>query len=127
VKARHGISAAGAALAVVAAIGAIAAAAGSGAVAKTQSVAVADNSYTPTKVSVPKGGTVKWTWSSANRNPHSVTITKAPKGVKKGPFRSQTRVSGYTFKPKFKTPGTYKFHCIVHPTSMRMTVTVKGG
>ena len=57
-----------------------------------------DDFYAPTKVQVAKGGTVKWTWGSSNRHPHSVTLTKGPKGAKIKKFRSQTRVSGYSFK-----------------------------
>jgi len=126
VKARHLIPAAAAALALAAAILALPIAAGAGTLAKTKSVAVGDDFYAPTKVQVAKGGTVKWTWASANRHPHSVTLTKGPKGAKVKKFRSQTRVSGYSFKRQFTIPGTYKFHCVVHPTSMRMTVAVGG-
>jgi plastocyanin len=126
VKTRHPIRAAGAALTVAAVIAGLSAAAGAGALAKTKSVSVGDNYYAPTKVNVAKGGAVKWTWGSSSHNPHSVTLTRGPKGVKVGHYRSQTRVSPYSFKRQFNVPGTYNFHCIVHPTSMKMKVVVGG-
>jgi plastocyanin len=126
VKARHLIPAAIATLALAAAIVALPAAAGAGTLTKTKKVGVGDDFYAPTKVQVAKGGTVKWTWASANRHPHSVTLTKGPKGTKIKKFRSQVRVSGYSFQRQFKVPGTYSFHCVVHPTSMRMKVVVGG-
>src|SRR3954453_16201963 len=69
VKTRHLIPAAIAALALAAAIVALPAAAGAGTLTKTKNVGVGDDFYAPTKVQLAKGGTVKWTWASANGHP----------------------------------------------------------
>jgi len=123
VKARHATLAAAAALILGASIAGIPAAAGG--IAKTKSVQVLDDFYKPTKVNVHKGDRVKWTWGSGDIDRHSVTLTSGPKGVKIADFRSPTKTSG-TFKRKFAVKGTYKFHCTVHPTSMKMQVVVAG-
>jgi plastocyanin len=88
-------------------------------------VKVSDDFYAPVKVSVPKNGKVTWTWSNSNSDSHNVTLQKGPKGVKKGDYRSTTASTHFRYTAKFKVPGTYKFHCTIHPSLMQMTVTVK--
>ena len=121
---RRGTLAAAAALVVGALGAAIPVASGAPSLAKTKTVQVLDDFYKPTKVTINKGGQVKWVWG-ADQDLHSVTLTKGPKGTKIADFRSPTKTSG-TFKRKFTVPGTYKFHCTVHPTSMKMQVVVNG-
>lgn len=84
-------------------------------------VTVNDNYYSPTQVSVPKYGKVRWTWKA---NDHNVTLYKAPTGVRKSDFRSATASVPFTFTRKFEKRGTYKFHCTIHPIEMQMTVKV---
>ncbi len=85
-------------------------------------VTVSNDFYTPILVKVAKGGNVKWIWQNASDG-HNVTLHKAPRGVKKSQFRSPTQTSG-TFTRKLAKPGTYKFHCTIHPLLMNMTVKV---
>jgi plastocyanin len=126
----------GAAIAVsclaVAALGGATAGAGSAAAhkkrpAKPKVVEVADFYFGPEKVTLKKGGSINWKWASTNTQPHDVHLKSGPKGLKrKGSYSTKTTaVSGAQFKKKFDTPGTYKFICTIHPTQMRMTVTVK--
>jgi plastocyanin len=86
-------------------------------------VKVADDYYAPVAVSVPKFGKVKWVWDGITADVHNVTLYKAPNGVTKSDFRSQSANSG-TFTRKFKKPGTYQFHCTLHKI-MDMSVKVK--
>lgn len=90
-------------------------------------VTVNDFYFAPTAVSVKKGGSVKWIWSEYNTYPHDVHLKQGPKGLKnKGRFSTTTTaVTDASFQRTFEVPGTYKFICTVHPSEMRMTVTVK--
>lgn len=87
-------------------------------------VQVKDDLFTPVNVGVVKNGSVKWKWVSTI-HPHNVKLTKAPAGVTKSNFWSQTSSSPtYTFTRKFTKLGKYHFICSIHPTKMQMDVTV---
>ncbi len=90
-------------------------------------VTVNDFYFAPTAVTVKTGGSVKWIWSEYNTYPHDVHLKQGPKGLKnKGRFSTTTTaVTDASFQRTFEVPGTYKFICTVHPSEMRMTVTVK--
>jgi plastocyanin len=88
-------------------------------------VKVADNLYSPTKVTIKKGQQVNWIWSSTNFNTHTVSLIKGPKGVNKHKFSSIQASTGVHFKLTFLKPGVYHFECMLHPLEMNMTVTVK--
>jgi plastocyanin len=94
---------------------------------KPKVVTVNDFFFGPNAVTVGKGGSVKWVWSELNSYPHDVHLKQGPKGLKeKGTYSTKTTaVTGATFKKTFSTPGTYKFICTIHPTEMKLTVTVK--
>jgi plastocyanin len=79
-------------------------------------VAIADNSFTPTAVTVAKGGTV--TWTNGGSNTHTATADA-------GSFDSCNLAGGATFTMKFDTAGTFSFHCKIH-SSMKGTITVTG-
>jgi plastocyanin len=90
-------------------------------------VSVADFYFGPSKATIKKGGSIKWVWAATNTEPHDVHLKKGPKGLKKaGTYSTKTTaVTGARFKKVFETPGTYNFICTIHPTEMKMTVTVK--
>ena len=94
---------------------------------KPKQVTVNDFYFGPTAVTIKKGGSVKWVWSSYNSYPHDVHLKKGPNGLKKkGSYSTKTTaVSNAHFQKKFTTPGTYKYICTIHPTEMKLTVTVK--
>jgi plastocyanin len=94
---------------------------------KPKVVTVNDFYFGPEKVTIKKGGTIKWVWSSLNTYPHDVHLKKGPKSLKnKSKYSTKTTaVTNAHFKAKFETPGTYKFICTIHPTQMHLTVTVK--
>jgi plastocyanin len=111
-------------VAVVSLIGATAATARA---PKPTVVTVNDFFFGPTAVTIKKGGAVRWVWSSTNSYPHDVHLKKGPKGLpNKGSYSTRTTaVTNAHFQKTFKTPGTYKFICTIHPTEMKLTVTVK--
>lgn len=89
-------------------------------------VTVADFYYSPAKVTIRKGGKVKWVWSSLNAYPHDVHLKQGPRGLKKkGSYSTKTTaVTNARFIKQFPTPGSYKYVCTLH-SQMKMTVTVK--
>ncbi|HET7445350.1 MAG TPA: plastocyanin/azurin family copper-binding protein [Solirubrobacterales bacterium] len=94
---------------------------------KPKIVTVNDFFFGPSAVTINKGGSVKWVWSELNSYPHDVHLKQGPKGLaKKASYSTKTTaVTEAEFKKKFETPGTYKFICTIHPTEMKLTVTVK--
>jgi plastocyanin len=94
---------------------------------KPKVITVADFYFGPSKATIKKGGTIKWVWAPTNVEPHDVHLKKGPKKLKKpGTYSTKTTaVTNAVFKKKFETPGTYNFICTIHPTQMKLTVTVK--
>jgi plastocyanin len=94
---------------------------------KPMIVTVNDFYFGPNAVTIKKGGSVKWVWSDLNTYPHDVHLKKGPSGLKKKATYSTktTAVTEAHFQKTFSTPGTYKFICTIHPTEMKLTVTVK--
>ncbi len=90
-------------------------------------VTVNDFYFAPTAVTIKKGRAVKWIWSSYNTYPHDVHLKKGPAALKnKSRFSTTTTaVTEASFQRTFEVTGTYKFICTMHPSEMKMTVTVK--
>lgn len=90
-------------------------------------VTVNDFYFGPDTVTIKKGQTVKWVWSEANTYPHDVHLKQGPKGLKERASYSTrtTAVAGARFKKTFERPGTYHYICTIHPTLMKLTLTVK--
>ena len=95
--------------------------AGGGTAAKTITVSLKNIAFNPSNVTVPVGGTVKWV--NDDSVGHDVTKQGGP-----GPnFKSGSAgglSNGATFSETFKTAGTIKYRCTIHP-GMTGTVTVK--
>jgi plastocyanin len=90
--------------------------------APTRKVTVYDNYYSPSKLTVKAGTTVKWVWNDGLTNTHDVMLAKHPKGV--ATFMSDYAAGDYSFKRTLKKPGTYTFLCELHQ-GMKMSVVVK--
>jgi plastocyanin len=90
-------------------------------------VTVNDFYFAPTAVTIKKGRAVKWVWSAYNTYPHDVHLKQGPKALKnKSRFSTTTTaVTDAHFQRTFEVPGTYKFICTVHPSEMKLTLTVK--
>jgi plastocyanin len=91
--------------------------AGSG--STTPVVNVGDNFYSRSSVSVKKNKKVKFVWVDTD-NDHNVTTKSGPTS-----FHSKTEDGDFSYTKKFTTKGTYKLHCTIHPTKMKVTVKVK--
>lgn len=96
---------------------------------KPEIVSVADFYFGPDKVTIKRGGAVKWVWAASNTYPHDVHLKQGPKGLRhKGSYSTKTTaVTNARFTRSFEAPGTYRFICTIHPTQMKLTVTVLKG
>lgn len=90
-------------------------------------VTVNDFFFGPDEVTIHKDRTVKWIWSETNTYPHDVHLKKGPKNLKnRASYSTHTSaVTDATFKKTFERPGTYHYVCTIHPTLMKLTLTVK--
>ena len=102
-------------LAVAVPVAASASASGPTATASAVKVAVKDNRFSPSRVSVRKGGRVTWVWSRRNRQAHNVTGSS---------FGSLTRSRGYRYSHRFPRRGSFLIVCTVH-SGMEMRVRVR--
>jgi plastocyanin len=79
-------------------------------------VGLHDNHFDPKTLTVPAGTIVRWT----NQGKHGHTVTSD-----KGDWTSKELGPGSSYSYTFMQPGTYTYHCQVHPEEMRGTVVVK--
>jgi len=86
--------------------------------ATAASVSIQNFSYIPGTITIAPGETITWTNNEANV-PHTVTSDG-------GAFDSGRLAPGATFSFTFTTPGTYTYHCTIHPF-MHGTVVVASG
>jgi plastocyanin len=78
---------------------------------------IKDNSFKPSSLEVPVGTKVEW--HNQDGMQHSVTSDI------QGLFDSGVLNPGKKFDFTFNTPGSYRYHCIIHP-GMQGTITVTG-
>jgi len=84
-------------------------------------VTIQNFAFTPATITVPKGTTV--TWTNLDSVNHQV-ISDAQGSIAEGAVFSSNFLpqgAGYSFR--FDNPGTYPYHCSIHP-SMKATVIV---
>ncbi len=75
--------------------------------------------FTPQTITISVGTTV--TWTNRTSIPHTVTSDDG-KSFDSG--MANPIAEGMTFSFKFTKPGTYKYHCALHPTMMTGTIIV---
>jgi plastocyanin len=86
--------------------------------ATTKTVKVRDNSYSRSSITIAKNDKIKFAWQNTNHD-HNVTKKSGPASV-----HSQTQDGNYTYTKKFTTTGKYSLHCTIHPSQMKLSVTV---
>lgn len=77
-------------------------------------VSIEGFAFAPEEITIAPGGSVTWT----NRDPADHTVTADGGAFDSGPFGE-----GATFTETFEEPGTFSYHCQIHP-SMTGSVTV---
>lgn len=90
--------------------------------AAIKTVKVADNFYSPKRLTVVKNTTIKWKWSNLNADSHDVYLNVRPKGAAR--FQSAPAATHFTFQRKLRKVGVYKVLCTFHE-GMNMRITVK--
>jgi plastocyanin len=80
----------------------------------TNEVWIQGMAFTPSTITVAAGTTIKWT----NKDAVNHTVTSDT-----GLFESGSMGDGATFSLMFDTPGSFPYHCAVHP-GMKATVVV---
>jgi plastocyanin len=93
--------------------------------AVVKKVKVADDFYSPTKMTIKVGDKVNFVWSPTNVDTHNVTLVSGPKGVKKKQFTSLDGSTSFHFQKTFTVAGKYHFLCTIHPSMMNFYLTVK--
>ena len=91
--------------------------------AKTYTVKVGDDFFSPTKKTVKVRDIVKWVWVDASGQPGS-TVNEHSIVETKDRFNSTSKTSG-SYKFRFKKAGKYTIVCGEHPEDMIFRVTVK--
>ena len=81
-------------------------------------VNIRDMMFTPSQITVQKGGTV--TWTNNDTTTHTVVDDLANVG---GPHSGNIPTGG-TYSFTFTKSGSFQYHCTIHP-SMRGTIVVK--
>lgn len=66
--------------------------------------------FTPPQMTVPVGTTIKWT----NQDGPTHTVTSDMAGI----FDSGSLAPNTSFSFTFNTPGTFPYHCMIHPSMM---------
>ena len=79
-------------------------------------VDIKNTMFTPSQVSIDNGGTV--TWTNNDTVAHNVIVDNG-----EGPS-SDLIQPGSSYSYEFTKPGSYQYHCSVHP-SMRGTIVVR--
>ena len=86
--------------------------------AMTGSIDIKNMMFTPSQITVAKGGTVTWT------NNDSVAHTVVDDLSNVGVPSSNDIQPGSIYSFKFTKTGSFQYHCSIHP-SMRGTIVVK--
>ncbi len=79
--------------------------------------------FNPSTITVVVGvnNTIKWV--NQDSTAHTVTSTSVPGGANS--FDSGTINPGLTYALTLTVPGTYQYHCTIHPAWMIATIIVK--
>jgi plastocyanin len=104
-------------VAALALVATLALAPSAGAQGKTMKVSIEDFFFSPANMTVAPGTTVKWV--NNGQAPHTSTADD-------GTWDSGTLQPGESFSFTFDQPGTYTYHCNIHP-NMTGTITVGAG
>lgn len=81
-------------------------------------VDVRNFTFEPANIAVRRGRSVRWRFFDSEL--HNVTFANGPRA-----FSSDNLDDGGAYKHRFRTPGTYRLFCTLHPVGMSATVRVR--
>jgi len=87
----------------------------------TRTVAVGNDFFSPRKLTVGAGTTVRWRWRRG-ADAHNIKLRRGPRGVRR--FSSKTRDAPFSFRRRLSRRGTYSMICTLH-SGMTQRITVK--
>jgi plastocyanin len=85
--------------------------------ASTVKVSIKNFAFSPEPVTAKVGDVIGWTNNDSAG--HTATLDD-------GTCTTDTIASGTTQALVFSAPGTYPYHCSIHPTQMKGTITISG-
>ena len=91
--------------------------------AKTITVKVGDDFFSPTSKTIHVRDVVKWVWVGEDGKP-GATTNEHTVVESKDRFKSETKTEG-TYRFRFKKTGKFTIYCAEHPDDMKLTVRVK--
>jgi plastocyanin len=81
-------------------------------------VLVRDFQFFPANLRVRRGARLVWAFPAGTL--HNVTVANGPRA-----FASKNLSDGRSYRHRFRKVGTYRLFCVLHPTTMTGTVTVR--
>jgi len=87
----------------------------------TATVAIQNFAFIPASITVPRGTTV--TWMNQDPADHQIASDAQGGNAEGALFMSDSLPKSAIYSHTFDTPGTYTYHCSIHP-SMKATIIV---
>jgi plastocyanin len=81
--------------------------------------------FSKPNVEIEKGDRLRWEFTNSRSNLHNVTLANGPRAIGSPNLSVDESDSSRTFERRFRTPGTYRLFCALHPTLMHERVVVK--
>jgi amicyanin len=85
-------------------------------------VTIQNFAFSPPTMTISQGTTV--TWMNQDTAPHQVVNDASGSNAEGAIFKSPVIPQGGSYSFTFNIPGTYPYHCSIHPT-MKGTITVR--
>lgn len=86
------------------------------------SVLIKNFAFSPQAITVSQGSTV--TWTNQDSAEHQIINDASGSNAEGAVFKSTLLPNGASYSFRFDIPGTYPYHCSIHP-SMKGTITVQ--
>jgi plastocyanin len=93
---------------------------GTGNPSTSAAITVTGSAFSPAATTVPLNTTVQWTWNTCNSDIYGQTCTAHNVTFDDG-VMSNTQDQG-SYSRTFNAPGTYTYHCTLHPMTGSVTV-----
>jgi plastocyanin len=90
-----------------------------GSTAGAATVSLGDNFFSPSSKTISSGTKVRFNWTGNRR--HNVFKKRGPGG---GFHSTTTKSKGVNFAKVFSKRGVYRLICTLHPTEMKLKLTV---
>jgi plastocyanin len=76
-------------------------------------------------VKIHQGDRLEWRFTNSRSNLHNVTLANGPQAIGSPNLSRDEAGDPRTFERRFKSPGTYRLFCALHPTLMHERVVVR--